>query len=104
MTMKQKFPPVPPGVVLILSSPDGRVLATAVDFIQEARGGCSLAEGQVSRATRALALQLVRDSCATWIVTALDGYQCERIVRHMVDEQGWRLTIQEIEHASPHQD
>ncbi len=88
-----------PGVVAILAAPDGRVLASVAEFELEGPGGCSLFSGQRHRAEVRLALAVVREGCADWIVKTLDTYDCLQIVNKMITQHGYIRTIIPIGHG-----
>lgn len=70
---------IPRGVIAIMTTPDGEVIATAADFDRSAPGGCKLHEGQMWRARQQVKWATVRAYCSPAITKALGGYMLEQI-------------------------
>lgn len=70
---------IPRGVIAIMTSPDGDVIATHADFDRSAPGGCKLYEGQMWRARQQVKWAAVRAYCSPVITKALGGYMLEQI-------------------------
>ena len=91
MTDTQASAPAPKGVLLVLTDPDGDVIASATDFEQSALGGFSLLEGQKLRAKGALAGDLIRRGCAPYIAKAMDDYEANALLDKLVRTKGCRI-------------
>lgn len=83
----------PKGVLIVLTAPDGRVVAHAANFNLDRPGGFKLRDAQEARAHRALASKTIRDFCSPVIADAMDQYECEQVVRRMQDKLGYKKTI-----------
>ncbi len=74
-----KSPNIPRGVIAIMTTPDGDVIATHADFDRSTPGGCKLYEGQMWRARQQVKWAAVRAYCSPAITKALGGYMLEQI-------------------------
>lgn len=73
----------PSGVVMTLSSPDGRVIAHAADFDLSNPAGFSVREAQESRCRRQLSIEVVRAMASPLLSDAVDYYIADQIVARM---------------------
>lgn len=73
----------PSGVVMTLSSPDGRVIAHAADFERGSPAGFSVREAQESRCKRQLSIEVVRVLASPLLSEAVDYYIADQIVARM---------------------
>lgn len=89
----QKAAKTPTGVVAIFTSNDGRVVASACDFIREAPGGCSLREGQESRVRRTLQRKVVYEMCNDHLASVMGTFTLSELVLEMERKHGYRTTI-----------
>lgn len=98
MTEPEKPKPSPRGVIAIMTSPTGDVIATATDFDRSAPGGCKLSEGQKWRARQQVKWATVRAYCSPVITNALDGYLLEQIADALCQKErgGHRITYRAI--------
>lgn len=85
------MPKTPPGVMVIVTAPDGRVIAHAADFHRDRPGGYKLREAQVYRAKRAAARATVDAYCSPVILEALGEYEIDLIV-HKLRDKGHTMT------------
>lgn len=85
------------GVIAILTSPDGHVIATETDFGGLPHCGYTLRNGQEYRAINALKYAAVRAYCSRALSDALDGYAVDVVFRRLKDA-GHRVTIIPIGH------
>ena len=86
----------PAGVVGIVTSPDGRVIATATDFDTNAPGGFTLLEAQKHRVQEALAASVVEAGCADWIRGAVTATASSRIFDHLVRLGGFGVNYIQV--------
>jgi hypothetical protein len=91
----EKPKPQPRGVIAIMTSPDGDVIATFADFDRQAPGGCKLWEGQKWRARTQVKWAAVRAYCSQTVSDALSSYLCERIADALC-EKGHKITYRAI--------
>lgn len=93
----------PCGVVGILTSADGHVMASATDFERQGYGGFSLQEAQRIRVKNALGRELVRNLCHPDIPKAMDSYECQSLLDRLTRNHGYSATYIPIGHK-PEQD
>lgn len=93
MTAEKK--PEPCGVIAIMTSPDGHVIATAADFNRSGMGGCKLWEAQKWRARDAVKWSAVRAYSSPAMTDALDSYLLTQIADAMC-RKGHRITIRSV--------
>ena len=84
------------GVVAILSSPTGNVF-TASCFEQSAPGGMKLDVAQRHDARNALAHEMIKQSCSTWISEVIDTYRATEIMNDLINRKGWKLEYHNVE-------
>lgn len=89
----------PKGVTVVLTDPQGRVVANASDFEGGGSAGVSRKEAQTWRAKRACAVDYVVGSCNGYMAAVIrDGYPgAEGVVNKLVSEHGFRQHV--IEHG-----
>ena len=80
----------PRGIVAVLIAPDGHVVAHAADFGRSGAAGFNQHDQRI-RAKRMLAVNAVKETCATYIGETIDLYLEEQIVRHLVDRHNFRI-------------
>lgn len=85
----------PVGVLAIMTSPDGQVIATASDFERQAPGGYKLWEAQRYRARQQVMWATVRAYCSDAIVDAITDYLSTQIAEALC-RKGHRITIKAI--------
>ena len=87
----------PCGIIAIMTSPDGRVIATATDFDRSAPGGCKLWEGQMWRARDQVKWAAVRAYCSDVVVKAITSYTSTKIAEDLLSTVGGhRITYRSI--------
>jgi hypothetical protein len=87
----------PKGVVAMLISPDGTVMADVSHFERDRPGG--FLEAQKHYAGDALANEVVRKFCSDFIYQAMRGYDCQQLLGRMrLKERGFRVEYVEIGH------
>lgn len=87
--------PNPQGIIAIMTSPDGDVIATATDFNRSGMGGCKLWEAQMWRAKDRVKWETVRAYCGTVIADALSSYLKEQICDKLL-RKGHKLTLRAV--------
>lgn len=85
----------PKGVIAIMTTPSGDVIATASDFDRSAPGGCKLWEGQKWRAAQQVKWATVRAYCNPAITDALGGYMLEQIADALC-QRGHKISYRAI--------
>jgi hypothetical protein len=85
----------PQGIIAIMTSRDGEVVATAADFNRSGVGGCKLWEAQMWRARDAVKWAAVKAYCSPTMANALGSYLMEQIASAMI-AQGHKLTMRSI--------
>jgi len=85
----------PYGVLAIMTSPDGRVIATAADFERQAPGGYKLWEAQYHRAREQVKWATVRAYCSNVVVEAIGSYLSTQIADELC-RKGHRITTKAI--------
>jgi hypothetical protein len=86
--------PNPQGVIAIITSPDGRVVATADDFNE---GDSRAWETQRLRAARAVYWKLLRAYCNPVVVDAVEAFDCQMIVEKLLRQRNpHRLTYRAV--------
>lgn len=88
----------PDGVIAILVSADGRVMASASDFDRGGYGGYKLHEAQRLRARKMLAINFARDYCSPAFLEGVETYDLEKVVRALVQKGKAREHIELIGH------
>lgn len=91
----EKKQPEPRGVIAIMTTPTGDVLATASDFDLSAPGGCQLWEGQKWRAQQQVKWAAVKAYCSPALTKALGGYMLEQIADALCRD-GHKITYRAI--------
>ena len=71
---------IPQGIVAILTSPDGRELASASDFNTGRPAGFSQKQAQEIRARRSLAFEAMKKLSSPLLSNAIDAYDAEKHV------------------------
>jgi hypothetical protein len=87
--------PEPQGIIAIMTSPGGDVIATAADFNRSGYGGYKLWEAQRSRAQQAVKWKAVRAYCSTVMADALSSYLLEQISDQLC-QKGHKITVRAI--------
>lgn len=87
--------PDPQGIIAIMTSPDGDVIATATDFNRSGMGGCKLWEAQMWRARDQVKWAMVRAYCSPAVTDALSSYLLEQIANEMI-RKGHKLTLRAV--------
>lgn len=85
----------PQGIIAIMTSPDGHVIATAADFNRSGIGGCKLWEAQLWRARDVVRWKAVRAYTSPVMANALDNYLCEQIANAMCSK-GHKISCRAI--------
>lgn len=83
---------LPQGVVGVLINQQGRVVAHAADFALDRPGGFQLKEAQLHRVHRLLSFELVRNTCNPDIVKAMGAYDCDQLMRTLINAHGYKVT------------
>lgn len=86
----------PCGVLAIITSPDGYVIATATDFERSTPGGCHLYEGQKYRAKRQVIFAVIAAYCSSAMSSVIDDYVAERIWDALRNKGKHRLTYRSV--------
>lgn len=96
--------PDPQGIIAILTSPDGDVIATAADFNRSGMGGCKLWEAQMWRArdqvkwraVKAYASPAMTDALSSYVVGQIAGELCSKKGGHKITIRavGWPEDVQ----------
>ena len=88
----------PQGVVAVLVSPQGRVVAEATDFSHGGSAGVSQQEAQRYRVKKAVARDYLRAMVngELFAVLASEYPGPERIVQKLVSDHGYRLHFTEV--------
>lgn len=87
--------PNPKGIIAIMTSPDGDVIATATDFNRSGMGGCKLWEAQMWRARDRVKWAAVRAYSSPALTDALDSYLLGQIADRML-QKGHKLTLRAV--------
>lgn len=88
--------PAPKGVIAIMTSPDGRVVASESDFDPSSAAGFQNWQRQRSRA-RAKANRATVDAyCSPVITEVLDQHDIDGICDDLCRKKGYRLTLKAI--------
>ena len=85
-----------PGVLVIATSPDGIVQATATDFERSPPAGFKVAEIQRHRAMARVISEIISDHCSPWLAKALDDGLSRDRIRDALRRLGWRFEDREI--------
>lgn len=93
----------PKGVVGVFTDKEGRVIASVSDFDMSGYGGFSLLEAQKLRVRKDLSREVIRKYCSWAITEAIEPYDCEQIVRRLV-EKGARVTVIPVGHEGAEND
>lgn len=64
----------PQGIIAIMTSPDGHVIATCADFNRDGYGGFELWEAQILRASDQVKWAAIRAYCSYVVVKSLSSY------------------------------
>ena len=80
-SMKQE---IPKGVIAIMISPDGDVIATADDFHLSRPGGFQIWEAQRSRARDRIAYEALRAYSSPALSENLGGYERDLLLKHLL--------------------
>lgn len=91
----EKKKPDPRGVIAIMTTPDGSVIATHADFNLSAPGGYQLWEGQKWRAREQVKWATVRAYCSDVVVSAISSYTSTKIADELC-QKGHRITYRAI--------
>lgn len=94
MSEEQKRPD-PRGVVAIMTSPTGHVIATAADFDRSGYGGFKTWEAQRMRVRDQVKWATVRAYCGEAVVQAIDSYISTQIADALC-RNGHRITIRSV--------
>jgi hypothetical protein len=85
----------PHGVLAIMTSPNGHVIATSADFQRQAPGGYKLWEAQCARAREQVKWAAVRAYCSDVVVEAISSYVSTQIADELC-LKGHRITLKAI--------
>lgn len=85
----------PKGVIAIITSPDGYVMATHADFDHSGFGGFKTWEAQRHRAVKFAKWALVKAYASPAMTDALEGYDLEQIAGKLL-RKGHRLTLRAV--------
>jgi hypothetical protein len=85
----------PQGVIAIMTSPDGDVVATATDFHRSGYGGFKLWESQKMRAKDQVKWATVRAYCSITVSNALSSYLMTQIADELC-QKGHKITFHAI--------
>lgn len=88
--------PNPQGIIAIMTTPTGEVIATAADFNRSGMGGCKLWEAQMWRARDAVRRKAVIAYCSTVVANVLSSYLLEQICSELVSRGGHKLTLRAV--------
>lgn len=91
----EKTKPAPRGVIAIMTSPTGDVIATHADFERSAPGGCELWEGQKWRAKEQVKWATVRAYCGDVMVSSISSYTSTKIAEELC-QKGHKITCRAI--------
>lgn len=97
-TETSKQTKVPPGVVGVVTTADGDVIASASDFIREAPGRFKLYEGQEQRLRQALRFKVVDAHCSPIVAHALDTYTIDQVFQQVQRKHGYRIYYVAVGH------
>ena len=92
-----KEQPKPQGVVVVVTDPDGRVIANAADFDTDRPGGFKLMEAQAFRARNTARREVIRAYCSPMLTDTLDGYAFQTLWDRL-RAKGWRETEIPVNH------
>lgn len=88
----------PQGIIAIMTSADGDVIATAADFNRSGMGGCKLWEAQMWRAKDQVKYATVRAYCSPVVANALSSYLLGQIAEELC-RKGHKITVRAIGYA-----
>lgn len=91
----EKSKPTPKGVIAIMTTPTGEVIATYADFDRSAPGGCQLWEGQMWRAREQVKWATVRAYCSDVVVKSISSYTSTKIADELC-QKGHKITYRAI--------
>lgn len=77
---------------------DGRVIAHVTDFNRSTPGGFTMQEAQEHRAKARLGAAVIREMASSLLCSALDDYDCERIMNKI---KGGKVYVFPIGPAAP---
>ena len=86
----------PKGVICIMTSPTGTVMATAADFDTSYPGGFKLWQAQMDRARTRVKWAVVRAYCSSAIMEAVRSCTMEMIADDLCEKGGHKLTFRSI--------
>jgi hypothetical protein len=87
------------GVVMLVISKSGTVLASVSDFDTSGYGGFTLEEAQTIRANRALAYEYLRAVAHPHLAEAVRPMDAERILKDVCDKHGYKIIKRVIGHG-----
>lgn len=85
----------PQGVIAIVTSPDGHVIATVADFARDGYGGCKLWEAQRMRATKFVWWEVVKAYSSPVLSDDLGDYLLDQI-GEALRRKGHKLTLRAV--------
>ncbi|MDB5606693.1 MAG: hypothetical protein JWP25_3593 [Bradyrhizobium sp.] len=85
----------PQGIIAIMTSPDGDVIATATDFNRSGYGGYKLWEAQAMRAKDQVKWATVRAYCSPVVSDALDSYLMGQVADRLCSK-GHKITLRAV--------
>lgn len=88
--------PEPCGVIAIITSADGYVIAAESDFERQTPGGFKLWDAQRIRAADLAASAAVKAYCNPVLANSLDPYLCLQIWRALREKGKYRMTFRAI--------
>lgn len=98
MSDPEKTKPSPRGVIAIMTSPTGDVIATAADFDRQGYGGFKLWEAQKIRARQQVQWAAVRAYCSNVVTDAITSYVSTQIADELCQKErgGHKITYRAI--------
>jgi hypothetical protein len=91
--------PTPPGVVAILTRPDGNPPVVAAHFDRSGPGGFTLMEAQQHYVREAVARKLLDEFVGWPIRKAISQYDATQIMDELIRTHGWKLHYEYIGHT-----
>lgn len=91
-------PKKPAGVVVVITDPDGAVIATHADFDRSGYGGMTMMASQTMRARSGAQTAAVRAYCSRRLADCFDGYLFERCWEAL-RSKGWTATVIPVGHG-----
>lgn len=80
------------GVIILISSPSNKIVASATDFDQSSYGGFALGHAQEIRCKKKVAKSLVEANCSFELRDAISPSVANDILKDCLNS-GWKMTI-----------